>query len=461
VLNGTQSVYHEEDSNLEPLSGPNDLAYVIYTSGTTGQPKGVMLEHRGLCNLKTYFDQEFQISTSDHTLLFASYSFDASCWEIFQTLFCGATLYVPTSETILDYERFEHYMTEHQITMATLPPTYAVYLEPEQMPYLRILMTAGSAASTELVYKWKDQVAYYNGYGPTENSVATSSWPVSKDERAGQLISIGRPLPNHRVYMVDVHGHLAPIGVAGELCVSGPGLARGYLDRPELTDEKFVPNSFAAGEVGYERMYRTGDLARWMPDGNIEYLGRIDHQVKIRGYRIELGEVEAQILKVEDIQEVIVLAQADEQGQNQLVAYFVAERDVSAGELRSLLGEELPNYMVPSYLVQLEQMPLTPNGKIDRKALPAPEGSLQSGADYVAPRTWVEVKLAQIWQDVLGLVQVGVKENFFEIGGHSLRATTLASRIHKELNKPLPLRSIFEAPTIEQLAAVLEGLDQV
>ncbi|RPE04909.1 non-ribosomal peptide synthetase, partial [Paenibacillus polymyxa] len=461
VLDGAQSVYHEDGSNLESLSGPNDLAYVIYTSGTTGQPKGVMLEHHGLCNLKTYFDQEFEISTSDHMLLFASYSFDAACWEIFQALFCGATLYVPTSETILDYERFEQYMADHHITVAALPPTYAVYLEPQRMPNLRILVTAGSAASTELVYKWKDQVAYYNGYGPTENSVATSIWPVSKDERAGQLISIGRPVPNHRVYMVDVHGHLAPVGVAGELCVSGPGLARGYLDRPELTAEKFVPNPFAAGEAGYERMYRTGDLARWMPDGNIEYLGRIDHQVKIRGYRIELGEVEAQILKVEDVQEVIVLAQADEQGQNQLVAYYVAEREVSAGELRSLLGEELPNYMVPSFLVQLEQMPLTPNGKIDRKALPAPEGSLQTGADYVAPRTWVEVKLAQIWQDVLGLTQVGVKENFFEIGGHSLRATTLASKIHKELNKPLPLRSIFEAPTIEQLAVVLEQLDQV
>nr|WP_250636801.1 non-ribosomal peptide synthase/polyketide synthase [Paenibacillus sp. IHB B 3084] len=461
VLDGAQGVYHEDGSNLEPLSGPNDLAYVIYTSGTTGQPKGVMLEHQGLCNLKTYFDQVLRISTSDHALLFASYSFDAACWEIFQALFCGATLYVPTSETILDYERFEHYMTEHQITAATLPPTYAVYLEPERMPNLRILVTAGSATSIELIYKWKNRVAYYNAYGPTENSVATSAWSVSEDERAGQMISIGRPMPNHRIYMVDVHGHLAPVGVAGELCVSGPGLARGYLDRPEMTAEKFVPNPFAGGEAGYERMYRTGDLARWMPDGNIEYLGRIDHQVKIRGYRIELGEVEAQMLKVEDVQEVIVLAQADEQGQNQLVAYYVAEREVSAGELRSFLGEELPNYMVPSYLVQLEHMPLTPNGKIDRKALPAPEGSLQSGADYVAPRTWVEAKLAQIWQDVLGLAQVGVKENFFEIGGHSLRATTLASKIHKELNKPIPLRSIFEAPTIEQLAAVIESLDQV
>ncbi|MGX1572818.1 amino acid adenylation domain-containing protein, partial [Paenibacillus terrae] len=451
VLDGAQGVYHEDGSNLEPVSGPNDLAYVIYTSGTTGQPKGVMLEHHGLCNLKTYFDQTLRISASDHALLFASYSFDAACWEIFQALFCGATLYVPTSETILNYERFEQYMADHQITVAALPPTYAVYLEPERMPNLRILFTAGSASSTELVYKWKDQVAYYNGYGPTENSVATSIWPVSEDERAGQLISIGRPMPNHRVYMVDVHGHLAPVGVAGELCVSGPGLARGYLDRPELTAEKFVPNPFAAGKAGYERMYRTGDLARWMPDGNIEYLGRIDHQVKIRGYRIELGEVEAQILKVEDVQEVIVLAQADEQGQNQLVAYYVAERDVSAGELRGLLGEELPNYMVPSYFIQLEQMPLTPNGKIDRKALPAPEGSLQSGADYVEPRTALEQTLVSIWQAVLGAKRVGILDNFFDLGGDSIKAIQVSSRLLQAGYK-LEMKDLFQYPSVSLLS---------
>ncbi|PPQ49577.1 non-ribosomal peptide synthetase, partial [Paenibacillus peoriae] len=451
VLDGTQDVYHEDGSNLEPWSGPNDLAYVIYTSGTTGQPKGVMLEHHGLCNLKTYFDQTLRMSTSDHALLFASYSFDAACWEIFQALFCGATLYVPTSETILNYERFEQYMADHQITVAALPPTYAVYLEPGRMPNLRILFTAGSASSTELVYKWKDQVAYYNGYGPTENSVATSIWPVSEDERAGQLISIGRPVPNHRVYMVDVHGHLAPVGVAGELCVSGPGLARGYLDRPELTAEKFVSNPFAAGEAGYERMYRTGDLARWMPDGNIEYLGRIDHQVKIRGYRIELGEVEAQILKVEEVQEVIVLAQADEQGQNQLVAYYVAEREVSAGELRSLLGEELPNYMVPSYFIQLEQMPLTPNGKIDRKALPAPEGSLQSGADYLEPRTALEQTLVSIWQAVLGAKRVGILDNFFDLGGDSIKAIQVSSRLLQAGYK-LDMKDLFQYPSVSLLS---------
>ncbi|MDP1513428.1 amino acid adenylation domain-containing protein, partial [Paenibacillus ottowii] len=276
------------------------------------------------------------------------------------------------------------------------------------------------------------------------------------------VIPIGKPIQNIRLYIVkEGTEQLQPIGVAGELCIGGVGVARGYLNRPELTAEKFVKDPFAGGEAGYERMYRTGDLARWMADGNIEYLGRIDHQVKIRGYRIELGEVETQLLQVDSVREAVVMARADETGQKHMVAYYVAGQELGASELRSELGQELPSYMVPSYFVQLEQMPLSPNGKIDRKALPAPEGSLQSGADYVPPRTWVEVKLAQIWQEALGLAQVGVKENFFEIGGHSLRATTLASKIHKELHKQLPLRSIFEAPTIEQLAAVLEGLDQV
>ncbi|MGG1654367.1 AMP-binding protein, partial [Paenibacillus sp. NRS-1780] len=307
-------------------------------------------------------------------LMFASYSFDAACWEVSQALFCGATLYVPTTDTILDYGRFEQYMMEHQITAVLLPPTYAVYLEPKRMSNLRILLTGGSATSTDLVNKWKNQVAYYNAYGPTENSIVTSIWPVSDNTSAGETISIGRPMPNHRVYIVDAHGHLAPVGVAGELCVSGVGLARGYWHRAELTEEKFILNPFTNGEAGYERMYRTGDLARWMPDGNIEHLGRIDHQVKIRGYRIELGEVEANLLKVEAVQEAIILAREDAQGQNQLVAYYVAEREVSASELRSLLGEGLPNYMVPSYFVQMENMPLTPNGKIERKLLPAPEG---------------------------------------------------------------------------------------
>ncbi len=452
------SAYHRDGSNLEATSGPYNLAYVIYTSGTTGQPKGVMLEHRGLCNLHTYFRETLRISRSDRVVSFASFSFDASIWEMLQALFNGATLCIPTSETILSYDEFEQYMADHRITITILPPTYAIYLNPERMPDLRILFTGGSAASPELLSKWKDHVTYYNAYGPTENSITTSVWPAPKGPEAGVSISIGRPVLNHRVYMVDAHGQLAPAGIPGELCVSGPGLARGYLHRPELTAEQFVANPFVDGEAGYERMYRTGDLARWMPDGNIEYLGRIDHQVKIRGYRIELGEVEAAMLKADRMQEVIVLAHANSQNQHELVAYYVAEREVAGSELRKMLNEELPNYMVPSHFIQLQNVPLTPNGKIDRKALPIPEVRL---ADHVAPRTWMEIKLADIWQDVLGLPQVGITENFFEIGGHSLRATTLTSRVRKDLNKPMDLQNIFEAPTIEQLAVLLEEQDQI
>ncbi|WP_431088386.1 amino acid adenylation domain-containing protein [Paenibacillus sp. 8b26] len=456
ILNGETSIYHKDGSNLDSVSGSNNLAYVIYTSGTTGQPKGVMLEHRGLSNLKTYFDQTLQIISSDHVLLFASYSFDASCWEIFQGLFSGATLYVATQETILNYERFEKYMSEHRITVATLPPTYTVYLEPARMPDLRILVTAGSAASIELVLKWKEKVAYYNAYGPTENSVATSVWSVSEDPRAEDLITIGRPIPNHRVYMVDAHGRLAPVGVPGELCVSGPGLARGYLDRPELTAEKFVKNPFSSGEASYERMYRTGDLARWMPDGNIEYLGRIDHQVKIRGYRIELGEVEAQILKMEAVQEVIVLANAEEQRPHQLVAYYVAEREVSVSELRNTLLKKLPNYMVPSYLMQLQYMPLTPNGKIDRKALPLPRGTGSWNEEYVVPRNALEQQLVELWQTVLGAEKVGIDNNFFELGGQSLKAILLVSKA-QEKGIYLGIHQVLQHQTIRGLSDLLQA----
>ncbi|MDO3682129.1 non-ribosomal peptide synthetase, partial [Paenibacillus ehimensis] len=447
-----EEAYSADGSNLPPVSGPDDLAYVIYTSGTTGKPKGVMVEHHGLCNLKTYYDHTLHIGLQDKILQFASYSFDAACWEFFQALFCGATLYIPTSETIQNYRLFEDYMAGHGITVAALPPTYAVYLDPDRMPSLRILFTAGSASSTELIQKWKDRVMYYNGYGPTENSIATSIWPVSTDPMADRIISIGRPVPNHRVYMVDPHGHLLPAGVAGELCVAGAGLARGYLHRPELTAEKFVTSRFAEGE----RMYRTGDLARWMPDGKIEYLGRIDHQVKIRGYRIELGEVEAQILKAAStVQETIVIAREDASGQNQLCAYFVADREVAVSELRSALAAELPNYMVPSYFVQLEQMPLTPNGKIDRKALPAPEESLRGGAAYAKPRTAMEQTLVSVWQAVLGTDRIGILDNFFDLGGDSIKAIQVASRLLQSGYR-LEMKNLFAHPTVAELGGYVQ-----
>ncbi|MFB6367712.1 amino acid adenylation domain-containing protein, partial [Paenibacillus elgii] len=441
-----EEAYGEDGSNLEPVTGPNDLAYVIYTSGTTGKPKGVMVEHHGLSSLKMMFKETLQMTGQDRVIQFASLSFDASCWEMFQTLFFGAALYIPTAETILDQHLFESFMNDHGITTATLPPTYAAYLTPERMPSLKRLISAGSAASLELIQQWKDKVKYFNAYGPTEDSICTSIWTASKNDNIA-LVSIGRPVHNHKIYIVDSHHQLLPVGVAGELCIGGVGLTRGYLNRPELTAEKFADNPFAPGE----RMYKTGDLARWLPDGNIEYLGRIDHQVKIRGYRIEIGEIEEQLLKLPSVQESIVVAREDAAGQYQLCAYFVADTPLAVGELRGALSQKLPGYMIPAHFVQLPRMPLTPNGKIDRKALPAPEGNALGEREYVAPRSETEKALAAVWQSVLSAERVGVTDHFFELGGDSIKSIQVSSRLHQAGYK-LEIKDLFKYPTIAQLS---------
>ncbi|KYG29134.1 hypothetical protein AZF08_27900 [Bacillus gaemokensis] len=373
---------------------------------------------------------------------------------------------------ILDYHLFNHFMNENKITTATLPPAYATYLEPNQIPFLKKLITAGSSSSIQLVNKWRDHVMYVNAYGPTEDSICSTVW-TSRDELAdNKCIPIGRPIYNHQVYIMDKAGQLLPIGVAGELCIAGSGVARGYLNRLDLTKEKFVENPFSPEE----KMYKTGDLARWLPDGNIEYLGRMDHQVKIRGNRIEIGEVETELLKIEMIQEAIIIAQEDKDGLKQLCAYYVGDDSLTVGKqedkdglkqlcayyvgddsltvgkLRSELSKELPNYMIPSYFVKLTQMPLTPNGKVDRKVLLELEGNLQTGMEYEAPRTVVEVRLAEIWKEVLGLEQIGIRENFFDIGGHSLKVLQLIRKVSQSIGVNLPYRVVFDTPTIETMA---------
>ncbi|WDZ63372.1 amino acid adenylation domain-containing protein [Paenibacillus polymyxa] len=441
-----EQAYSDDGSNLEPASGPNDLAYVIYTSGTTGNPKGVMLEHRGLVSLKLMFADRLGITEHDRIVQFASLSFDASCWEVFKALYFGAALYIPTAETILDNRLFESYMNEHAITAAILPPTYSAYLNPDRLPSLTKLVTGGSAVSAEFVQQWKPKVHYFNAYGPTEASIVTTLWDADEEQPERRVIPIGRPLANHRIFILDAHLQLVPPGVDGELCVAGVGLARGYLNHPELTAEKFVEHPFAPGE----RLYRTGDLARWLPDGNIEYLGRIDHQVKIRGFRIEIGEIEEQLLNIDSVQETIVIAREGKSGQ-ELCAYLVAGRPLTLGELRSALAQKLPNYMIPAHFVQLLQMPLTPNDKIDRKALPAPEGNALTGGAYVAPRNEAERTLADVWQAVLNADRVGVTDHFFELGGDSIKSIQVSSRLHQAGYK-LEIRDLFKYPTISQLS---------
>nr|WP_276562565.1 non-ribosomal peptide synthetase [Bacillus sonorensis] len=441
-----EKTYSQDGSDLEPVSGPQHTAYVIYTSGTTGKPKGVVVEHRGLCNLTLLFKSRMSVSQEDKIVQFASLSFDASCWEIAMSLLCGAALYIPDQSVILDHRLFERFLYGNNITIATLPPGYAAHLEPERVPALRKLITAGSAPSVELVKRWENQVIYYNAYGPTESSVCSLIWKGGHSV-AGRSVPIGSPIDHHAVYIVDHNNQLLPIGAAGELCIAGEGLARGYLHRPDLTAEKFVANPFSPGE----KMYKTGDLARWLPDGNIEYLGRIDHQVKIRGYRIEIEEVEHRLLSHEAVREAAVIAKEDAGGAKSLCAYYVAKQPVGLHELRSHIAAMLPSYMVPEFFMELQQMPLTRNGKLDRQALPEPDRAAAS-AVYIKPATETEARLAALWQDVLGAERVGAADHFFELGGHSLNAMTLISRIQRDLDIDISMKELFRYPTIRELA---------
>ncbi len=453
-----QSSYYQDGSNLESKAEPTHLAYVIYTSGTTGKPKGVMTFHRNIVRVvknTNYID----ITKSDNVLQLSSYAFDGATFDIFGALLNGAKLIIAPKETMLNIHLLADLIKSHRISVMFITTAFfnvLVDIDVSCLSSVRKILFGGEQVSVKHVRK-AFQVLGPNKikhvYGPTESTVFATYYDVNEMQDGALNIPIGKPLSNTAIYIVDKANHLLPVGVAGELCISGDGLARGYLNRPDVTEEKFVENPYISGD----RMYRTGDLARWLPDGNIEYLGRIDHQVKIRGYRIEIGEVETTLLNIKEVQEAIVIANEDGNGDKALCAYFVAERSYPISEIKEQLSDQLPSYMVPSYFVQLEQMPLTPNGKIDRNSLSKPKGELHTGNEFVVPRNPVEEELSKIWQEVLGIERVGVKDNFFDIGGHSLRATNLVAKIYKKLKIDISLREIFSSPTIEQLATIIEN----
>ncbi|WNV78293.1 amino acid adenylation domain-containing protein [Bacillus atrophaeus] len=451
-----QRSYHKDGSNLGNTVEPTHLAYVIYTSGTTGKPKGVMIEHRNVVRLVKQTDY-VELNEATRILQTGNIVFDASTFEIWGSLLNGGQLYLAPNERILNVITLKQLIERYSInTMWLTSPLFNQLSQQDShlFEHLTTLIIGGDVLSVSHVNEVKrnyPMLKVVNGYGPTENTTFSTTFTIS-DEQINS-VPIGRPISNSKAYIMDHSMQLQPVGVWGELVVAGDGVARGYLNRPDLTAEKFVDNPFAPGE----RMYRTGDLARWLPDGNIEYLGRIDHQVKIRGYRIEIGEVETSLSNIGEVQEAIVIALEDENGDKALYAYFVASRPYHVSEMKEKLSDQLPNYMIPSYFIQLEKMPLTPNGKIDRKALPVPEGELQTGKEYVAPRTPIEAKLVEIWQEVLGVAEVGVKDNFFDIGGHSLRATNLVAKIYKKMNVDVSLREVFSCPTIEQLANTIQN----
>ncbi|MFL5348129.1 MAG: amino acid adenylation domain-containing protein, partial [Hyalangium sp.] len=430
-------------------AGEDPLAYVIYTSGSTGQPKGTLLAHRGLCNTALAAARVQRLGPDSRVLQFAASGFDASIWEMFSALLSGAHLCLAPRDSLMPGAPLQALIQTRGITAATLTPSVLAQLEPDAVPGLRTVTSAGEACTPELARRWKPGRRFLNAYGPTEVTVCATVCEDVDEARPG----IGRPLPNVQVYVLDARLQPVPIGVPGELYVGGVGLARGYLNRPELTAERFVSNPFRARDGA--RLYRTGDLVRYRADGQLEYLGRIDNQVKVRGFRIELGEIEAVLEQHPTVRQAAVVAREDVPGDKRLVAYVVGRdgQHSDAGELRAWVARTLPQYMVPSALVELEALPLTPNGKVDRKALPSPEGVRpDTGPAFVAPRDEVEQQLAAMWSELLGVERVGVHDNFFDLGGHSLLATQLVSRVRSTCGVELPLRDLFDAPTIAALA---------
>ncbi|OYE01727.1 non-ribosomal peptide synthetase [Nostoc sp. 'Peltigera membranacea cyanobiont' 232] len=445
-------ISQKNQDNLSIGVTASDLANVIYTSGSTGQPKGVMVEHKGLYNLAQSQIQAFGVHSDSRVLQFASLSFDACISEILMSLGSGATLYLGTKDSIMPGTPLIERLHDYAITHITLPPSALAVLPTEELPKLQTIIVAGEASSAELIKKWSVGRNFFNAYGPTEASVCAT---VAKCNSEDEKITIGRPIANTQIYILDSHEKPVPIGVPGELHIGGAGLARGYLNRLSLTQEKFIDNPFS--DEAHSRLYKTGDLARYLPDGNIEYLGRIDNQVKIRGFRIELGEIEAVLSQHPSVHSAIAIVRVDTPGEQRLVAYIVPQKDFvpTISELRQFLKTKLPPYMVPNAIVILESLPLTPNGKIDRRALPAPELARQVLDKFAAPRNPIEEKLALIWAEVLKVEQVGIHNNFFELGGHSLLAVRLMSRIQQQFRKNLPLTTLFQNGTVEQLATVL------
>lgn len=428
-----------------------NLANVIYTSGSTGKPKGVMVKHSGLCNLAQAQKDLFDLNPHSRILQFASLSFDASIWEIVMVWGCGGTLYLGTKDSLLPGLSLIELLQEYGITHVTLPPSALAVLPPAELPALQTMIVAGEACPPDLIEQWSVGRSFFNAYGPTEGSVcATVAQYITSDRK----LPIGRPIPNTQVYILDSYLQPLPIGVPGELHIGGAGLAQGYLNRPELTEEKFIPHPFSQ-QVG-ARLYKTGDLARYLPDGNIEYLGRIDHQVKVRGFRIELGEVENALSQYLGVSQVTVIVREDVPGDKRLVAYLVLQPEsaVTVQDLRQFLKQKLPDYMVPTAFVFLDTLPLTPNGKVDRRALPTPDLSRLSNVDFVAPTTSHEETLAKIWADVLRVEKVGIHDNFFDLGGDSILSLQIIARA-RQVGLQLTPKQLFAHQTIAELVTVV------
>ena len=437
----------------QPLAGPQNAAYIIYTSGSTGRPKGVVIEHRNVHNMVMAQHAAFAVQETDRVLQFFSFSFDVSIFATLMALCSGARLVLGTRDQVLPGPELVNLLEAEEVTIGVLPPIVLDHLPETRLPKLREVIVGGEPWSEELLKQWGNGRRFFNSYGPTETTVQAT---VGECRIGEGRPSIGRPIANARIYLLDEVGMPVPVGVAGELYIGGEGVGRGYLDTA-LTAGKYLPDPFSVGPG--TRMYRSGDWARWLPDGRIDLLGRKDEQVKIRGYRVELGEIETVLAQHPSVLQCAVLARQAEHREKRLVAYVVlAGQAVRAGELRTYLQDKLPEYMVPAQFVMLEKLPLNSSGKVDRPALPEVEfGTVRAGR---SPRTPEEEILCQIFAEVLGLSHVSIDDNFFDLGGHSLMATRLASRVRAVVGVELPLRSIFESPTAAGLGPHLRQAEK-
>jgi amino acid adenylation domain-containing protein len=450
----------QSDDDLPASTSGEHLAYVIFTSGSTGQPKGVQITHKGLLNLVHWHARSFSVTPADRASQLSSISFDAAVWEVWPYLASGASVHFAEPSIRLAPGSLQKWLLEENITITFVPPVLAeqlIALTWPVSPALRVLLTG---ADTLHKYPPSDlPFLLVNNYGPTECTVVTTSGAVRANGDSEIQPSIGRPIDNVQVYILDHNLSPMPVGEPGELYIGGAGLTRGYLNRPDLDAEKLVPNPFS--KVDGERLYRTGDLARYLPNGEIAFVGRIDTQVKIRGYRIEPDEIAAVLSQCPEISAATVVAREDTAGELRLTAYVVSPQEIvpERSKLQEFLAKRLPDYMVPSTFVRVDSLPVTPNGKIDRAALPQPlAGNIIGDRGVAAPRTVVEQRLVEIVSKLLKLEHVGVNDNFFLVGGHSLLGAQLVAKVSDLFGIEVPLRSIFDYPTVAGLSGEIERL---
>ncbi|ASZ12182.1 non-ribosomal peptide synthetase [Chitinophaga pendula] len=446
--------------NLDSELRPDQLMYIIYTSGSTGRPKGVLMEHHSLVNFVLHQTRVFNIDHQDRVLQFYNYCFDPSVEQIFLPLINGAACVLIPDEVRRDAQQFETFLTQKRITHLQATPGFLNNLRADIYGGLRRVVAGGEICSIALFERWRPICRFYNKYGPTETAITATEYPCAPDLSIQGMTSlpIGKPVANTRLYVMDAGGMLVPVGVKGELHIGGVQVARGYLNQPALTADKFIPDTYS-GKEG-DRLYRTGDTARWLPDGNIEYIGRVDDQIKIRGFRVEPGEVENILQQASFVTRCVVIGNEDKTGNKRLIAYVVPAAGYSREKAQEYLAGILPDYMVPGFFMEIESMPLTATGKVNKKALPEFDASEQINTTFATPRTPLEEHLVNIWKELLEVDRVGIQDDFFQLGGHSLLVTRVVSVIRKQLQVELSINDFFLYPTVEALAAQLESQEE-